>query len=127
MEGDDVDAIAQWNSVQVDCDDPVALATFWARIVGSAVEQTMGDPPHYVAVGPTAPGGPWLSFQRVSEAKVVKNRLHLDLVVDDLEAGTARIEELGGRRVSGGDFEEYGFVWRLMTDPEGNEFCLILS
>ena len=122
-----MDAIGRWGSVQVDCTDPAALASFWARVLGSTVDATFGDPPHYVAVGPTAAGGPWLSFQRVPEAKSVKNRLHLDLAVDDLDTGCARIEELGGRRAPGDDVEEYGFRWRLMADPEGNEFCLILS
>jgi predicted enzyme related to lactoylglutathione lyase len=122
-----VEAIGRWNSVQVDCDDPVALAAFWARVLGSTVDAGFGEPSHYVAVAPTAPGGPWLSFQRVPEAKTVKNRLHLDVVVDDLDMACAQIEELGGGRTPSEDLEEYGFRWRLMTDPDGNEFCLILS
>jgi hypothetical protein len=32
-----------------------------------------------------------------------------------------------GRSAPGEDVEEYGIRWRLMTDPEDNEFCLILS
>jgi predicted enzyme related to lactoylglutathione lyase len=33
---------------------------------------------------------------------------------------------LGGRRRRpDADFNEYGFRWRTMADPEGNEFCLI--
>ncbi len=67
-----------------------------------------------------------MSFQRVPEPKITKNRVHLDLVVDDVNAATARIESLGGRRRRpGADFTEYGFSWRTMADPEGNEFCLI--
>jgi Glyoxalase-like domain len=23
------------------------------------------------------------------------------------------------------DFREHGFRWRVMADPEGNEFCLV--
>ena len=61
------------------------------------------------------------------ESKAGKNRLHLDVVVQDLDVGCSRIEELGGRRAAGPDLEEYGFRWRLMADPEGNEFCLILG
>jgi predicted enzyme related to lactoylglutathione lyase len=122
-----MDAIGRWGSVQVDCTDPTTLASFWARVLGSTVYETFGDPPHYVVVAPTAAGGPWLSFQRVPEAKGVKNRLHLDIAVDDLDTGCARIEELGGQRGPGDDVEEYGIRWRLMADPEDNEFCLILS
>ena len=78
-------------------------------------------------VRPTATGGPWLSFQRVGETKTTKNRLHIDLVVDDLHVASSRIMELGGRPGSADDLEEYGYRWRVMHDPEGNEFCLILG
>ena len=65
-----------------------------------------------------------MSFQRVPEAKTVKNRLHLDIVVDDVEAAADRVVELGGS-VESDAYREYGFSWRLAADPEGNEFCLI--
>ena len=119
-------AIGRWGSIQIDCLDPIALAAFWADILGAEVDETIGDPPHYVVVTPTAIGGPWLSFQRVPETKATKNRLHLDLVVDDLDAASNRITELGGRPGSADDLEEYGYRWRVMHDPEGNEFCVIL-
>jgi len=47
----------------------------------------------------------------------------LDLVVDDLDDATAEIETLGGRWLEPGRTRELeGFRWRLMADPEGNEF-----
>jgi predicted enzyme related to lactoylglutathione lyase len=55
----------------------------------------------------------------------MKNRLHFDLEVDDIGAATERIERLGGKRLPSDDFSEYGFHWRVMTDPDGNEFCLV--
>jgi predicted enzyme related to lactoylglutathione lyase len=119
-------AIGRWGSVQVDCNDPVALSAFWAGVLGSEVDETIGDPPHYVVVKPAAADGPWLSFQRVPETKETKNRLHLDLVVDDLDTASSRITELGGRPASAEDMQEYGYRWRIMHDPEGNEFCIIL-
>jgi predicted enzyme related to lactoylglutathione lyase len=120
-------AIGRWGSVQIDCTDPEALAAFWGRLVGTEVRDIFGDPPHYVALGPTAPGGPWLSFQRVPEMKAMKNRLHLDVNVEDLDRASAFVEELGGFGTSASDVHEYGFTWRVVTDPEGNEFCLILE
>jgi predicted enzyme related to lactoylglutathione lyase len=120
-------AVGEWNSVQVDRADPVALASFWATVLGSEIHDRLGDPPHYVSVEPSAPGGPWISFQRVAEPKIVKNRLHLNLTVDNLDQACERIEALGGRRVPGSDLAEYGFRWRVMVDPEGNEFCLVLD
>ena len=120
-------SIGRWGSVQVDCTDPVALAMFWGRVLGTEVRDTFGDPPHYVALGPTAPSGPWMSFQRVPETKAMKNRLHLDVNVEDLDRASALVEELGGFGTSVSDLHEHGFTWRVVTDPEGNEFCLILE
>jgi len=41
-------------------------------------------------------GGPALAFQRVPVGKSVKNRMHLDLTVEDREEFAGRIESLGG-------------------------------
>jgi hypothetical protein len=65
-----------------------------------------------------------LLFQRVPEAKTVKNRLHLDLHPGEgrREDEVARLERLGAnvlRRV-----KEPGGEWVVLADPEGNEFCV---
>ena len=48
--------------------------------------------------------------------------MHVDLHTDDLDAATARAVELGATR--GDDVAELGMSWRVMTDPEGNPFCI---
>jgi hypothetical protein len=54
-----------------------------------------------------------VGFQRVPEVKTGKNRVHLDLVVDDLDAATAEVEQLGGRWLEPGKTRELeGFQWR---------------
>jgi predicted enzyme related to lactoylglutathione lyase len=112
--------------IQIDCRDPVGLATFWGAVLGLEVDDDyLGEPPHYVGLVPTTPDHPQVNFQRVPEPKSVKNRIHLDIRVDDVDEATDRIEALGGRRLQGEDVDEHGFRWRVMTDPEGNEFCLI--
>ena len=63
-------------------------------------------------------------LQGVPEPKTTKIRLHLDLVVDDVESEAARPEGLGATRVRAEPFEEHGHRWVAMTDPEGNEFCV---
>ncbi|GAA3813471.1 VOC family protein [Streptomyces coacervatus] len=65
-----------------------------------------------------------LLFQRVPEAKTVKNRLHLDLHPGDglRDGEVERLEGLGAsvlRRV-----KEPAGEWVVMADPEGNEFCV---
>lgn len=65
-----------------------------------------------------------LLFQRVPEPKTVKNRLHLDLHAgpERREAEVARMEGLGASVLR--QVKEPGGEWVVMTDPEGNEFCV---
>jgi len=85
------------------------------------VDTTMGDG-EFLVLSPTEEGLT-VGFQRVPETKAGKNRLHLDLVVDDLDKATAEVEELGGRWLEPGNTRELeGFRWRCMADPEANEF-----
>ncbi|MFI2436781.1 VOC family protein [Streptomyces sp. NPDC018693] len=65
-----------------------------------------------------------LLFQRVPEAKTVKNRLHLDLHVGG-ERRAAEVERLTALGASAlREVKEQGGEWVVMADPEGNEFCV---
>lgn len=88
----------------------------------SAVEDPDGD-------------GPRLFFQQVPEDKVAKNRVHLDVRAAPgldgeermaaLESECARLVALGATRVRCDEPApplSRGLI--VMTDPEGNEFCL---
>ena len=66
------------------------------------------------------PGGGWLTLQKVPELKTAKLRMHLDLVVDDVDSAIAKIVGLGGRQIS--EPRVGGGV--TVADPEGNEFCI---
>jgi len=118
------DRIARLDSVTIDCHDPERLAAFWASVFGAGEEWRGGDPVRYIDLGATD-GSPVLRFQRVPEPKTVKDRIHLDLRVDDIDEACRRVVGLGGVRVEQGDFHEYDVVFRVMLDPEGNEFCLV--
>ncbi|MDO0926281.1 VOC family protein [Streptomyces sp. TG1A-8] len=65
-----------------------------------------------------------LLFQRVPEAKTVKNRLHLDLHPGDGRRAeeVARLEGLGARVLR--EVAEPAGAWVVLADPEGNEFCV---
>jgi predicted enzyme related to lactoylglutathione lyase len=90
------------------------------------VSSTLNDG-QYVVLSPTD-DGLTIAFQRVPEAKTGKNRLHLDLLVEDLDRSTAEIEQLGGRwREPGTTRDLEGFQWRCMADPEDNEFDIALD
>ena len=120
-----MEPIGTLTMIQVDAEDPVLLAGFWSVVLGRPVAAPLGDPPHYVGLEPAPGEASTVSFVRVPEAKATKNRLHFDVWVDDVDRAQDAIESLGGRHVPVADFHEYGFRWRQMTDPEGNEFCLI--
>ena len=105
----------------LDCADPETLASFWAPALGYVSAGTFGS---YVALLPQVRPGPKLLLQRVAEAKQVKNRMHLDIEVPDIEREAARLVALGATRVSEGPCTEHGSTWLLMADPEGNEFCV---
>ena len=122
-----VDGVGELGWIQIDCANPVLLATFWSQVLGLEIGQSLEDPVQYLGLAPASPGGPVVSFQRVPEAKSGKNRLHFDITVDDVESAAVEVEALGGSRLPSEDFSEDGFSWRVMADPEGNEFCLIFT
>ncbi|RCG25402.1 VOC family protein [Sphaerisporangium album] len=127
--------MARIKDVVVDCRHPAPVARFWAaaldgyevapydeaeleRLRGMGVEDPEDDPTVLVE----APGrGPRFFFVLVPEPKTVKNRLHLDLTCDDVEAEAARLVALGGRVIAVRE------GWTTLADPEGNEFCLFSS
>jgi predicted enzyme related to lactoylglutathione lyase len=68
-------------------------------------------------------GGPELVLQRVDDPKVGKNRVHLDWRVADHDAEVLRLQNAGARVVQ--SYEEPGWKWSVMADPEENEFCVL--
>ena len=108
----------------IDTSDPAKTASFWQSALGCrrtsesddvvVLEPPEGSPEDGVA--------PDLLFLRVPEAKVIKNRLHLDLRPGDQAAEVARLEALGARRVSVGQED---VSWVVMADPDGNEFDVL--
>ncbi len=105
----------------VDCNDLERAAAFWSGMLGMKITNREAD---WVDLEPLAPAGPVLAFQLVPEAKAVKNRLHLDIEVDELAGAARRATELGASAASG-VFGSTDAPWQVWRDPEGNEFCLI--
>jgi predicted enzyme related to lactoylglutathione lyase len=122
-----VQPIGQLGWVQIDCTDPERLSRFWSAALGVGVRGTLGAPTHYVVLEAAHDNAPRLSFQRVPDPTPGKNRLHLDLAVSDVEVATSALEALGATRVTGGDISEYDIDWRVLADPEGNQFCVFLA
>ena len=142
----------EW-TLTVDCADPVRVAAFWKRALGyrnrpvppgfeswddwfthfGVPDDERGDAAYI-----EDPDGkrPRISFLRVPEGKVVKNRIHIDI-----QAGGGRsepfekrwprvlaaVEELvaGGASVIGQYDADVRPDHVVMADPEGNEFCVL--
>jgi predicted enzyme related to lactoylglutathione lyase len=112
--------------IGIDALDPMALAAFWAPALGYEIgEFDAADT--YLDMIPAAVDQPLLYFQRVAEVKTTKNRLHLDLYVDEPEAEITRLVALGANIVSEARTGSEGGWWRVLADPEGNEFCVCLA
>ncbi|WP_156253416.1 VOC family protein [Pseudactinotalea terrae] len=126
--------MASLRDVVTDCAQPARLARFWAQVLDGyeiapyddaerARLATLGitdleDDPT-VLVQPVGGGSDvrfW--FQKVPEAKVVKNRVHVDLTAKDVGAEVERLLALGAAVVLEGPDTI------VLADPEGNEFCL---
>jgi hypothetical protein len=140
-------------SLTVDCTSPATVSAFWALALGYVeppapegfaswsawlrhhkVPEEEWDDGAYL-VDPDGIG-PKLSFMRVPEGKVVKNRLHLDV-----QAGGGRevpwdlrwplvLDKVAALVTAGATVvHEYDLDGRpdhvMMLDPEGNEFCVL--
>jgi predicted enzyme related to lactoylglutathione lyase len=117
-----VGGIGRLSHVVVDCADADLLAEFWSQAIGVEVAARWHQ---YVMLTATVDGGPALAFQEVAEPKRGKNRVHVDLEVADLDEASRRVEALGGSVVA--DHEQDGVRLRVVTDPDGNELCLVLK
>ncbi|MDP9416425.1 MAG: VOC family protein [Actinomycetota bacterium] len=126
--------------VSFDAEHPGALLRFWCAVLHYELEplseaacaelEAMGiDPARsdgmFAAAVDPAGIGPRLLAQRVPEGKTAKNRLHLDVRVGGREAVAVEVERLVALGATyHGTFDEHGSYWAVLTDPEGNEFCV---
>ena len=119
-------------SVTFDCADALTVARFWSAALGRSLDPnassdaaTIGFAGRRDKVGWAAverDDDPTWMFFKVPEPKTAKNRMHVDVIAPDPESEIARLVELGATRVA--DMDQYGYTWTVMTDPEGNEFCV---
>lgn len=113
--------------VVVDAADPHALAAFWAAVLGWDVTADDGDeadvwPPGFSY--PSAAALP-LVFVPVPEAKTGKNRVHLDLATTSLQHQAELVDKALSLGAAKADIGQGDVPWAVLTDPEGNEFCVL--
>ena len=122
-------------SLTFDCADALTVARFWSAALERPLDLEASS--DFAAIGfagrrDTAGWGPaeqagestWM-FVKVPEPKTAKNRIHPDVMTADPGHEIDRLVGLGATRVR--DMEEYGYMWTVMADPEGNEFCVAIA
>lgn len=117
-------AIARFPSIVLDCPDPAALATFYGAMLDWKIE--IGE--NWADI--RAEYGQCLSFQQVQDyrppawpTQEVPQQMHLDVMVDDLDAAEAAVLELGATKH---EFQP-GTTFRVFLDPAGHPFCLCIN
>ena len=105
----------------LDCAQPSKLVNFWRDALD--YREYFTDTSFAVLV-PKEGNAPPLVLQGVPEPRVAKNRMHLDIVVDDIEPEVERLQALGAHRLDEGVQSFGDTLWVRMSDPEDNEFCV---
>jgi Glyoxalase-like domain len=117
-------AIARSPSIVIDCPDPGALAAFYCAMLDWQAD--VSDDWADIRGG----DGQCISFQQVQDytppvwpAQQVPQQMHLDVIVDDLDAGEAAVVGLGATKHQ----HQPGTSFRVFLDPAGHPFCLCLD
>lgn len=111
----------RWAGVTIDCLDMERVATFWSALLD---RPRVPSRPGWVYLDRADDPLPRLNFQPVTAPKHGKARLHLDIMVDDIDRGIAQVIALGGRFTGERHDYDEGVVV-VMADPEEHEFCLV--
>ena len=109
------------NGTTVNAPDALALARFYAEITGGDAD---GSSRWAAASGPNG----FITFQQVEHFRPptwpgnhLPTQLHLDFLVDDLEASGKRVIAAGATLL---DFQPNSDHCLVYADPAGHPFCL---
>lgn len=105
--------------IAIDCMDASAIQEFWR--VGLQLETMTTHEGAHDLVDPSG-SLPAVSFQRMSEPRTDRNRLHINVYVprDQAQDRVAALLAVGGRLVT----DQHAPSWWVMADAEGNELCV---
>jgi hypothetical protein len=123
--------LPRYQLVGLDCPDPLALADFYSQLTGLPVEP-LGDfaPDDVEWIELDNGSHPTLAFQKVDNYVAptwpvgpVPQQLHMDFLVDDLDAGEQHVLSIGATKHD----VQPGTTFRVYLDPVGHPFCLVLE
>ena len=109
--------------IVIDVADLDAGVTFWSAAL-DGTEEPVNEASKHVYRQLTLPDSEIrVLLQRTDDPKTHKERMHIDLETDDVEAEVLRLEVLGATRYDHQQLRGYDF-W-VMRDPWANEFCVL--
>jgi hypothetical protein len=109
-------------AVNLEAQDPLALATFWASVIGTEPPSGEGS----VYLPPASPDGFAMFFQPMRGPRPERQTFHLDLTVPwgSRQQEVERVTDLGASHCWDVLDEVPHVQWTTMSDPEGNLFCI---
>lgn len=117
-------AIARFPSIVIDCPDPGALARFY----GTMLDWKADVSSDWAEV--RAEYGQCIAFQKVDgytpptwPTQELPQQIHLDVLVDDLDAAEAQLLTIGATRHP----HQPSTSFRVLLDPAGHPFCLCVD
>ena len=110
--------------VMLDCPDAKALSAFYSELLGKPVTYE-GDGAAMIGEDGSQP----VLFQQIESYRAPRwpdpaypQQFHLDVIVDEIQAGEQGALALGATRLEGQAEAE---AWRVYADPAGKPFCLL--
>jgi hypothetical protein len=117
-------AIARLPLIAIDCPDPGALATFYGAMLDWNVDVSADR------ASVCSEDDQCIAFHRVADytpptwpTQERPKQMHLDMLVDDLDAAEEAVTDLGATKHLG----QPGTSYRVFLDPAGHPFCLCLE
>jgi Glyoxalase-like domain len=111
----------------VDAIDAYAQSVWWSKVLDFIEDpEDPNEPGHELCPVMSRDRSEVLLFIAVPDSKKLKNRLHFDLRPVNLsrDEEVERLVAMGATQVA--DFRRAdGRGWITLTDPEGNEFCVL--
>lgn len=113
---------ARVTTVMFNSTKPEELVQFWCEIL-QVEAHPHNQATEHIWLFSQEPNGFKLGFQRVTEVVPHYSQVHIDVAVDDLDGVQDKVVSLGGAHVKTTRLKN-GFEWRVLTDPQGNQFCI---
>ena len=107
----------------IDVDDLDTGVAFWSAALDAEEEPLSDDSSRVYRRLRLPDSNVRILLQRTDDPKTGKERMHLDLETDDVEAEVQRLEALGATRWD--HQQERGYDFWVLRDPWANEFCVL--